>query len=70
MMIELTDAQNQLRETAMEFADKILIPNADRFDRREEFPKENIEKLADLKEKGAITEEEFATKKAELLDRL
>ncbi len=48
MLLELSEAQNNLRETAREFADKILIPNADRYDRLEEFPKENIQKLSDL----------------------
>ena len=48
MPFELTEPQIQIQETAREFADKILIPNADRYDRLEEFPRDNIEKPADL----------------------
>lgn len=59
MWLELTDAQRQLRDTAREFADKILIPSADRFDRLEEFPEENIKKLADLGFMGILIPEEY-----------
>ncbi|MFQ5654156.1 MAG: acyl-CoA dehydrogenase family protein [Planctomycetota bacterium] len=58
MFFELTEAQRQLRDTAREFADKILMPNADRYDRLEEFPQENIEKLADLGFMGMLIPEE------------
>ncbi len=48
MLLSLSKTHQQLQDTAREFADKILIPNADRYDRTEEFPAENIEKLAEL----------------------
>ena len=59
MLIELDEAQRQLRDTAREFADKILIPNADRYDRLEEFPRENLDKLADLGFLGIIIPEQY-----------
>ncbi|MEM7164459.1 MAG: acyl-CoA dehydrogenase family protein [Planctomycetota bacterium] len=59
MLLDLTDSQRQLRDTAREFADKILIPSADRYDRLEEFPEENIKKLADLGFMGILIPEEY-----------
>ena len=59
LQIDLTDTQKQLRDTAREFADKILIPNADRFDRLEEFPEENLAKLADLGFMGILIPEKY-----------
>lgn len=59
MPFELTDNQKQFRDTAREFADKILIPSADRHDRLEEFPAENIKKLADLGFMGILIPEEY-----------
>ena len=59
MLLQLTKTHQQLQETAREFADKILIPNADRYDRAEEYPAENIEKLAELGFMGILIPEEF-----------
>ncbi|MCI0650357.1 MAG: acyl-CoA dehydrogenase family protein [Planctomycetes bacterium] len=59
MLFDLTKEQQQLRDTAREFADKILKPNAQGYDEREEYPRENIEKLADLGFLGIIIPEEF-----------
>ena len=42
MLLQLTKNHQQLQETAREFADKILMPSADRHDRNEEFPAEHI----------------------------
>ena len=58
-MLDFTDEQLQLRDTAREFADKILKPNAARYDQNEEFPAENVEKLADLGFLGMIIPEEY-----------
>ena len=59
MLLQLSKTHQQLQETAREFADKILIPSADRYDRAEEFPAENIEKLAKLGFLGILIPEEF-----------
>lgn len=59
MLFDLTETHLQLQETAREFADKILIPNATRYDRNEEFPKENVDKLAGLGFMGILVAEEF-----------
>ena len=59
MLFDLTNQHLQLQETAREFADKILIPNADRYDRNEEFPQDNVQKLADLGFMGILVEERY-----------
>jgi butyryl-CoA dehydrogenase len=59
MLLTLSKSHQQLQETAREFADKILIPNADRYDRNEEFPAENIAKLAELGFLGILVAERF-----------
>lgn len=59
MLFDLTEAQQQFRDTAREFADKILMPSADRNDRLEQFPAENIQKLADLGFLGILIPEEY-----------
>lgn len=58
-MFELSDSHLQLKEMAREFSDKILIPNADRYDRDEEFPKNNVQKLADLGFMGILIPEAY-----------
>ncbi len=57
-MFDLNDTHRQLQETAREFSDKILMPDADRYDAAEEFPQEKIEKLADLGFMGILIPEE------------
>lgn len=59
LLFDLNESHTQLQETAREFADKILIPNATRYDQNEEFPKENVAKLADLGFMGILIPEEF-----------
>ncbi|MGE3163481.1 MAG: acyl-CoA dehydrogenase family protein [Planctomycetota bacterium] len=59
MLFELTESQRQFRDTAREFADKILIPNADRYDLHEEFPADNLRKLAELGFMGICIPEEY-----------
>lgn len=59
MLFELTESQRQFRDTAKEFADKILIPNADRYDHDEEFPADNLRKLAELGFMGICIPEEY-----------
>ncbi len=57
--MQLTPTQRQVRDTAREFADKILKPNAARYDEQELYPKENVEKLADLGFLGLVIPEDF-----------
>ncbi|MGA1489131.1 MAG: acyl-CoA dehydrogenase family protein [Planctomycetota bacterium] len=59
MLLHLTQTHQQLQETAREFADKILIPSADRCDRAEEYPAENVAKLAELGFLGILIPEQF-----------
>jgi len=45
-------------------------PETDRADTGGDDPLETLERLADLHERGALSDDEFAQKKAELLDRI
>ena len=58
-MFDLNDSHRQLQETAREFSDKILMPDAEKYDSTEEFPQEKIEKLADLGFMGILIPEEL-----------
>lgn len=58
---------NQIQQAANHYAEKEpAAPPAPAADD----PIEQIKKLADLREAGALTEDEFATKKAEILGRM
>ena len=59
MVPDLTPEQEQIRDTAQEFADKILKPSAARYDIEERYPLENVQKLADLGFLGILIPEEF-----------
>ena len=48
MEIDLTPEQSQLRDMCREFALKELVPNAKRWDREHAFPKDAVQKLAEL----------------------
>jgi butyryl-CoA dehydrogenase len=48
MDIELTEEQKQVRDLCREFAAKELQPNARRWDRDHEFPREAVKKLAEM----------------------
>jgi butyryl-CoA dehydrogenase len=48
MQIDLTEEQRLLRDTCREFAEKELRPNARRWDREHQFPKEAVQKLGEL----------------------
>ena len=48
MDFSLTDEQQMIRDTAREFADKELVPNAAKWDQNREFPQEAVKKLGEL----------------------
>ncbi len=48
MDFALTDEQQMIRDTARDFAERELVPNAPKWDQNREFPKEAIGKLAEL----------------------
>jgi butyryl-CoA dehydrogenase len=48
MDIELSEEQRLLRDTCREFADRELIPNAKRWDRAHEYPREAVAKAFEL----------------------
>ena len=48
MDIELTEEQRQVRELCREFADRELRPNARRWDRDHEFPKDAVRQLGEM----------------------
>jgi butyryl-CoA dehydrogenase len=48
MNFQLTDEQRLLRDTAREFAERVLQPTAARWDREDAFPWQNIQPLAEM----------------------
>ncbi|MEM7262102.1 MAG: acyl-CoA dehydrogenase family protein, partial [Planctomycetota bacterium] len=58
-LFDLTDSHRQLQETAREFSDKILLPEADRYDAAEEFPADRVQQLAELGFMGILIPEEY-----------
>ncbi|MCA9755649.1 MAG: acyl-CoA dehydrogenase family protein [Candidatus Eisenbacteria bacterium] len=48
MDFSLTEEQQMIRDTAREFADKELVPNAPHWDQNREFPVEAVKKLGEL----------------------
>src|SRR3954465_3627737 len=56
---ELTDEQRLIRETAHEFADNEIFPNARDNDRNEHFDLELVKKLGDMGYLGPIVSEEY-----------
>lgn len=59
MDFELTDEQRLVRETARDFADRVLKPAAARLDREERFPLEHWKPLAELGFFGFLIPEEY-----------
>ncbi len=55
----LSEEQQLIRDTAREFADKELAPNAGRWDKELHFPREAIEKAAELGFMGVTIPEEY-----------
>ena len=60
-MVDFTISEEQqlIRDTAREFAEKELIPNAGRWDKELHFPREAIEKAAELGFLGVTIPEEY-----------
>src|SRR5215208_4166516 len=48
MDVQLSEEQRQVRDLCREFADRELRPNARRWDREHEFPREAVKQLAEL----------------------
>ena len=59
MDFTLTEEQEMIRQTAREFGQEVLAKTAAERDRTEEFPKEEIEKLAELGFMGITLPEEY-----------
>src|SRR5512134_2284267 len=59
MDIELTEEQKQVRDLCREFAAKELQPNARRWDRDHEFPREAVKKLAEMGLMGVAVPSEW-----------
>lgn len=48
MDFQLSESQRLLQDTAREFADRVLKPNAARWDREDQFPWENVARLREM----------------------
>jgi butyryl-CoA dehydrogenase len=59
MDFELTDAQRMFRETARQFADKEIVPIAEKVDELGQFPRETIQKLGELGFMGVAVPEAY-----------
>ena len=58
-MIQLSEIQAMVRDTARQFAVEMLAPTADQRDEKEEFPTEAVKKLGELGFMGMMVPEEF-----------
>ena len=59
MLIELTEEQKLIRDTACEFAEKELAPRASEMDRAKQIPKKIFDQLAELGFWGILVPEEY-----------
>jgi len=59
MNFQLTEEQLMIKETARKFAVEELAPKAAERDEKEEFPHEEIKKLAELGFMGMMTPEKY-----------
>ena len=59
MDFELTDAQRMFQETARQFADKEIVPIAEKVDQLGQFPRETIQKLGELGFMGVAVPEAY-----------
>ena len=59
MNFEFTETQLMIKETAREFAEKVLAPSADERDEREEFPFEAVAKMGELGFMGMMVSEQY-----------
>ncbi len=59
MDFRLSEDQELFRRSVREFADREIAPRAAHYDRTEEFPRENIRKLAELGLMGIMVPEEY-----------
>lgn len=68
MQFALTDEQRLLKDTAREFADRVLKPKAAQWDRDDEFPWENISALKELGFLGITLPTEYGGGGGSLMD--
>ncbi|MCU0723304.1 MAG: acyl-CoA dehydrogenase family protein, partial [Planctomycetes bacterium] len=59
MDFDLSENQQMIRDTARDFAEKVLAPRAAELDRAAAFPQENLRALAELGFLGILVPEEF-----------
>ncbi len=59
MEIELNEEQRMLRDTCRDFADRELIPNAKRWDREHQYPREAVHKAFELGLAGVAVPSEW-----------
>lgn len=59
MDFELTDAQRMFQETARQFADKEIVPIAEKVDELGQFPRETVQKLGELGFMGVAVPEAY-----------
>ena len=67
MNFELSNEQREIKERAAEFADREVAPNAAELDRKDRFPAETFEKLADMGFMGLCVPEEYCGAGADFL---
>jgi alkylation response protein AidB-like acyl-CoA dehydrogenase len=67
MNFELSKEQREIKERAVEFADRAVAPYAAELDREDHFPAETFEKLADIGFMGLCVPEEYGGAGADFL---
>ncbi len=56
---EITDDQKAIIEMVHQFVDEQIIPNAEHFDAKDEFPEDIVEQMKELGLFGAMIPEEY-----------
>ena len=59
MNFELTDLQRETQRLAREFAQRELLPNARKWDEEHRFPREAVQKLAELSLLGVAVPDQW-----------